>query len=155
MKYAHVDINNMLLGWYDAEKHNNIPTPNIEVTDEVWLAAVTGEPHNKVNNDGTTEVFDFRTADEIANAKIKAYEYEVQKHLDAIAKSYGYDNVMSACSYAAYTNPYQIEGQSFIAWRGAVWQYAYAQLQLVQTGQRLEPTINELIAELPAFVLIA
>lgn len=40
MKYAHLDNNNKILGWYDPELHNNIPTPNVEVTDEEWLAAL-------------------------------------------------------------------------------------------------------------------
>lgn len=40
MKYAHVDKNNKLLGWYDKEIHDVIPTPNIEVTDDIWQAAI-------------------------------------------------------------------------------------------------------------------
>ena len=41
MKYAHIEkTTNKILGWYDKEVHKKIPTPNIEVTDEVWKEAV-------------------------------------------------------------------------------------------------------------------
>lgn len=36
MKYAHIDENNKLLGWYSKEIHSELPTPIIEVTDEQW-----------------------------------------------------------------------------------------------------------------------
>lgn len=78
------------------------------------------------------------------------YEKAVQVLLDGEAQKFGYDSVLSACSYAGYVNPFQVEGQSFLAWRGAVWEYCYLQLDLVNTGQRAKPTVDELIAELPA-----
>ena len=41
VKYAHIENGtNKLLGWYTKEIHSKIPTPNIEVTDEVWLEAL-------------------------------------------------------------------------------------------------------------------
>ena len=41
MKYAHLENNtNKILGWYDDSIHSEIPTPNIEVTDEVWQEAI-------------------------------------------------------------------------------------------------------------------
>lgn len=82
--------------------------------------------------------------------RTKIYEQAVQAHLDAAAQALGYDNILSACSYAGYANPFQAEGQSFVAWRGAVWDYCYAQLAAVQAGSRTQPTVDELIAELPA-----
>nr|DAO17150.1 MAG TPA: hypothetical protein [Caudoviricetes sp.] len=37
MKYAHYDKNTKrLLGYYDDEIHDTIPTPNIEISDEEW-----------------------------------------------------------------------------------------------------------------------
>ena len=41
----------------------------------------------------------------------------VQNMLDSAAKAKGYDSILSACSYAAYPNPFQAEGQEFVAWR--------------------------------------
>ena len=64
MKYAHLEENtNKLLGWYSDEIHSEIPTPNIEVSDEVWQEAI------KINancyENGEFIVKDFRTEEEI------------------------------------------------------------------------------------------
>lgn len=85
--------------------------------------------------------------------KIKTIERAVQKHLDTEAQVSGYDNILSAASYAGYANPYQAEGQSFVAWRGDVWAYCYQVLADVEAGTRTEPTIDELIQELPQLTL--
>ena len=68
MKCANIENGtNKLLGWYDNEIHLEIPTPNIEVTDEVWQEAL------KINancyENGKFIVKDFRTPEEI-----EAYE---------------------------------------------------------------------------------
>lgn len=84
--------------------------------------------------------------------RTRVYEQAVQAHLDAAAQALGYDNILSACSYAGYINPFQAEGQSFVSWRGAVWDYCYAQLAAVQAGSRTQPTVDELISELPVRV---
>ena len=42
MKYAHYDEKEKtLLGYYDDEIHDTIPTPNIEISDEDWAKAIT------------------------------------------------------------------------------------------------------------------
>ena len=41
MKYANYNKDTKrLLGYYDDEIHNDIPTPNIEISDEEWLEAL-------------------------------------------------------------------------------------------------------------------
>lgn len=41
MKYAHYDKDTKrLLGYYADEIHNDIPTPNIEISDEEWREAL-------------------------------------------------------------------------------------------------------------------
>ncbi|MGF7441511.1 hypothetical protein [Campylobacter concisus] len=41
MKYAHYDKNtNEILGFYDDAIHNNVPSPNIKLTDEQWQEAI-------------------------------------------------------------------------------------------------------------------
>ena len=41
MKYAHYDEKEKtILGYYDDEIHDAIPTPNIEISDEDWLRAL-------------------------------------------------------------------------------------------------------------------
>ncbi len=90
---------------------------------------------------------------EAANAqKISAIEKAIQAKLDKEARAKGYDSILSACSYAGYTNPFQAEGQAFIQWRGSVWKYCYDQLAEIEAGNRSEPTLDEFLAELPAYV---
>lgn len=81
----------------------------------------------------------------------KQYENAVQKHLNQTAQSRGYDDIVSACSYSGAPNPFQTESQAFTEWRGNVWAYCYQLLSEVEAGTRTAPTLEELIAELPAF----
>ena len=79
----------------------------------------------------------------------------VQNMLDNAAKAKGYDSILSACSYAAYPNPFQAEGQEFVAWRGAVWAKCYEILAEVEAGTRPAPTVPELLAEIAATRAVA
>ena len=79
MKYAHI-IDNKLQGWYSDDIHSNIPTPNIEVTDEVWQEALNINANAYEN--GKFIAKDFRTPEEIAQqeqARLKAEkDYRLQ-----------------------------------------------------------------------------
>lgn len=59
MKYAHVDGNNQILGWYEDEIHSTIPEPNVQVSEEVWQNAINSS-HNTII-DGVTSQVDHRT----------------------------------------------------------------------------------------------
>lgn len=87
------------------------------------------------------------TLDEITSLLSSA----VQSRLDDVAKSKGYDSILSACSYAGAPNAFQAESVAFITWRGAVWEACYAMLAAFQAGQAAVPTKDELIAALPPF----
>jgi hypothetical protein len=80
------------------------------------------------------------------------YMRSVQKHLDATALSYGYDNIVSAVSYAdePAVARYQAEGQAFRAWRSLCWAKCEEVLAAVKAGERDAPTHAQLIDELPA-----
>ena len=67
-KYAHINSDNILQGWYDENIHNSIPTPNIKVTDEQWQNALNNI-HNKINADGSSEFVDTETAEQKAEAQ--------------------------------------------------------------------------------------
>ena len=62
MKYVHLE-NNKILGWYSDDIHDVIPTPNIEVTDEVWQEAININAN--CYEDEKFIIKDFRTEDEI------------------------------------------------------------------------------------------
>jgi hypothetical protein len=90
------------------------------------------------------------TVSQAAPADVQARgELIAQQHLDAQAQAAGYDNIISACSYASAPNPYQTEGISFVKWRGECWVACYALMQEVQAGTREMPTVGELLAALP------
>jgi len=85
-----------------------------------------------------------------AKARLKlSLEQVVQSYLDGEAQKLGYDNIVSACTYASASNPFQEEGQSFVSWRGNVWKTCYQILEDVEAGIREVPTEAELLAELP------
>ena len=69
-KYAHINSDNMLQGWYDENIHNSIPTPNIKVTNEQWQNSLNNN-HNKINSDGSSEFVDTETAEQKAEAQNK------------------------------------------------------------------------------------
>lgn len=63
MKYAHLNKDGQLLGWYDDSIHKTIPTPNIQVSDEIWKEAININAN--CYEDGEFIVKDFRTVEEI------------------------------------------------------------------------------------------
>lgn len=82
---------------------------------------------------------------------VEAFRAAIQSHVDTVATSRRYDSAVSLASYVASNNPaWAAEAQAFVAWRDAVWVYAYAEMDKVLNGQRDQPGIGEFIAELPA-----
>lgn len=81
------------------------------------------------------------------------YAAAIQRHVDATAKARGYADGVGLAGYSTSTIPtWAAEAASFIGWRDAVWIYAYTELGKVHGGQRTQPTIDGLIAELPVVV---
>lgn len=77
----------------------------------------------------------------------------VQQHLDNFARTRGYESMLSACTYATSTNSrFAPEGQYCVAARDDTWAMCYQILEEVQQGLRPTPTLNELLAMLPALV---
>lgn len=74
-----------------------------------------------------------------------------QSHLDTKAKEFRYDNMMSARSYAGYTNQFQVEAQKLAVWASDCWVKAGEIEAEVQAGNRDMPTIDEVLAELPIY----
>lgn len=81
------------------------------------------------------------------------YTSAISAHLDATARTRGYDSALSLASYVASANAgWAAEAQAFVAWRDAVWTYALAELSEVQSGQRSVPTVASFVEELPAII---
>ncbi|MBE0437155.1 MAG: hypothetical protein IBX56_15290 [Methylomicrobium sp.] len=104
-----------------------------------WLAA-----GNIPEPQYTAEELLTKTKAELTNA--------IQQQLDSTAQVYGYDSIISACSYAAVSNLFQAEGVAFINWRSACWAKGFEILAEVEGGLRAIPTPEELLLEMPAYV---
>lgn len=92
-----------------------------------------------------------------ADIEMARFERAVQATLDAAANAAGYDNVITAVSYAEEPAipKFQADGQAFRAWRSKCWDYCYEQLAAVKSGAREQPTLDAFMAELPKLELPA
>ncbi len=69
--YAHIDHNNRLLGYYNDDLHDTIPTPNVELTYDQWQSCLDIGA-NKISDEGVGELFDFRNTEE-READVRLY----------------------------------------------------------------------------------
>ena len=109
----------------------------VVVAAEVELALTTQQNEIAV---ATTE----KTKTDLSNA--------IQSLLDTKAQEFRYDNMMSARSYAGYTNPFQTEAQSLAIWAADCWVVAGQIEAEVIAGTRAMPTAEEVQAEMPVYV---
>lgn len=92
MKYAHLEKNtNKILGWYSDDIHLDIPTPNIEVTDEVWQEALRINANCYEN--GEFIVKDFRTVEEIEDIRINQIESKCNQAIESVYPIYKQINI--------------------------------------------------------------
>ena len=83
---------------------------------------------------------------------VDVYRFEIQAMIDAKASERQYDSGATLASYVNSTiEQWAAEAQAFVAWRDAVWLYALAELDKVQKAERGQPSVEEFLAELPAF----
>lgn len=77
----------------------------------------------------------------------------VQERLDDYAQTRGYDNILSACTYANSSVPqFRKEGQYAVDMRDAHWAKCYEILNDVQHGRRPAPSsVTEVLMEMPAW----
>lgn len=94
-----------------------------------------------------------------------AIEYAIQKNLDAIAQTRGYDGIKSACTYASTspwvpdTDPnfamcekFRRQGNYAQNRMSLTWAMCYAYLVTVQAGTNQMPTPAEAVAMMPEFI---
>ena len=101
---------------------------------------------------------EFLVAKELQNKKPEdditpqiAISNAIQNHLDTKAQSLRYDNINAIGKYVGYANDFQAEAESLGAWASSCWKVA-EQIEVdVQSGARVMPTVDEVLAELPAY----
>lgn len=90
------------------------------------------------------------TEEEKAQLLENQYTSMVQTILDNKAREYGYDSILSVCSYVdTGVSKYDTESKYFRQWRSLVWQKGYEILADIQAGKIAMPTMEELIELLP------
>ena len=81
---------------------------------------------------------------------VKDYEDAVQKYLDYTVQQKGYDNVYTCLSYKGDPDPiFSAEADAVLVWRSQVWRTTQGILNQWQQGQIEQPTISQVIAQLP------
>ena len=97
------------------------------------------------------------TPEKIAADKIKfaakAMEDAVHAHIEATAKSNGYESEASLASYVSSTNAdWAMDAAVFVQWRDAVWTAALAGIDAVKAGQAQVTDMDAFISSLPKIV---
>lgn len=101
---------------------------------------------------GDTYVVSYEIVSKNLEELTALFKEKTQELLDAKARERGYDDILSACSYAGYDNDFRAEGESFGIWRAKVWKYGYALLNGVAEGtHKLPASFDEILAEMPTF----
>lgn len=74
----------------------------------------------------------------------------VENFLDSTVQAKDYKNILHACSYANSTvEQYKNEALSVMTWRDNVWMTAYSIQNSILAGQRIVPTEQQFVSELP------
>lgn len=135
----------------DYEKNGNWPSDLVEITQEKYMELTQSGRAIICGDDGILHCAPeyAPTVDDLIAINTQA----IQLHLDSFARSRGYDNIISACSYASQPvgAHFQAEGAAFLAWRSAVWAKAYDVVTKVKSGAMTLPTVEESIASMPIF----
>lgn len=82
---------------------------------------------------------------------IASVQAAVQKRLDDFARTRNYDGILSAATYATSSVlKFAAEGQYAVQARDASWAACYQVMADVQAGRRSMPSVEQVLAELPA-----
>jgi len=152
MKNVHYDEDRKIIGFYSKDIHKIIPTPNIEVEDEIWQEAIAENANYVDVENKTLLVKDFRSAEEILVQEVTDINNAIQNHLDTKAQSLRYDNINAIGKYVGYENDFRAEAEKLGAWASSCWKVAGVIEADVSAGNRVMPTVDEVLAELPVFV---
>jgi predicted metalloendopeptidase len=86
----------------------------------------------------------------ISAPTVEVYQAAIQNMVDEVARSKLFNDGVTMASYVSSTvQPWAAQAQTFVAWRDAIWQYSYAELDKVQSGARPQPSVADFLAELP------
>ena len=147
MQFAQIDHNGIYIGMIGGIAAA-APDVGFYAPEGVKVSPLGTPPANepgKWRDDGATWVE--VTQDDL----LKTFTAAIQAHLDRFAQTRNYDGIMSAATYATSTvAKFRAEGQYAVEARDLTWAKGYAIMDEVMSGARPMPTIDEVLAELPA-----
>lgn len=136
---------------------------NKEELNKLGYLTVTEENYPTLENDfekvlelsevkGDTYAISYEITDKNLEELTALFKEKTQQLLDAKAREKGYDDILSACSYAGYDNDFRVEGEAFGIWRAKVWKYGYGLLNAIAEGKHKMPkSFDEILVEMPTF----
>lgn len=132
--------------FYDPSINEEIPSEKVEISFETWQSLLKGQGQGKaINSDNSGNPILVDLPKPAKTDLISQYEFVAQSNLDAVAKSWGYDSLVSAASYAGSSNPqFKAEAEALINWRDNYWAEAYT----IEAGT-LPATADAFLALLP------
>jgi len=83
---------------------------------------------------------------------LKKMEQSVESYIDDTVKALGYNSQDSIAKYLVQGNPFYNECTAISLWIGSIWTYVVQVEADVKAGTRTQPTIDELLEELPDYV---
>lgn len=137
--------------------HPVIPADAVPIDEQTFLDVIANPAPDKVRDhdeEGHPILVDPPLSEH--DVLVQQVVAEVQRTLNLKAKSYGYDDIRTAVTYADEPSVprFQQEGIAFRAWRSACWDYCFAQLAAAEKGDRAGLTVEDVLAELPPFEVV-
>lgn len=145
---ATFDVDGLVTGFYPPDiVGENYPEGAVEISTEQYQDLLTYQ--------GLRRYVDGKIVEYTPPAPVPTaddYRRAIQALIDTKAQEKQYDSGATLASYVNSTVPeWSAQAQAFVTWRDSVWVYAFAELEKVQSGEREQPSIEDFLAELPAF----
>lgn len=113
------------------------------------LAEMTPSPLEMIKPEWNRETREWEETADLKD-KEKYFMDKIQEHMDKKAKTYGFDNVVTASTYLdSKVERFRNDSRTLLDWRDSTWDKAYTILENVLSGKREIPTLDELLKELP------
>ena len=133
-------------GFYDSSINSDIPNDCVEISVEKHQELLTDQSNGKIiTSDKNGNPIAIDPPVPTREQTIVIYNRAVQNNFENVAKSWGYDSMISAVSYANSTNTqYKAEAEALILWRDSCWSMAYE----VEAG-KLPSSVEAFMSLLP------
>ena len=144
MKYAQLEENtNKILGWYSDDIHSDIPTPNIEVTDEIWQEAININANCYENSKFIVK--DFRTDEQKEQQRIQQIESKCNQSIESVYPIYKQINITNLLT--PYTEEDREVMKAFIDSKRAICHKAIADVKRPLTKNEEGEYVDDITAE--------